>query len=58
MNYKPLYYHLFNVLTDALNCLDSGDISKAKEILIAAQQETEEMYISAEPEEQALQQAI
>lgn len=46
-NYKKMYLHLFNAATDAIRLLDNGDGAAAKERLILAQQETEEMYISA-----------
>ena len=42
--YKKMYYHLFNVILDALK---TDDTEKMKQILIKGQQETEEMYISA-----------
>ncbi len=40
--YKKMYYHLFNIITDALN---ENDIDKMRQILINGQIETEEMYI-------------
>ena len=46
--YKVMYYHLFNCITDALTELQKENAEKAKEMLIAAQQKTEEMYIQAE----------
>ena len=48
-NYKKMYLHLFNAATDAIRLLDKGDGNAAKEHLILAQQEAEEMFIS-EPE--------
>ena len=50
MDYKKMYFHLFNAITDALNDMTNGDPSAAKQQLIRAQQETEEMYISADDE--------
>ena len=41
--YKKMYYHLFNVITDALK---EDDIIVLKEILIQGQVETEEMYMN------------
>lgn len=41
--YKEMYYHLFNVILDALK---SDSAEEMKQILIKGQQETEEMYIS------------
>lgn len=41
--YKKMYYHLFNKITDALN---ESDFQRAREILMNAQRETEEIYIN------------
>ena len=41
--YKKMYYHLFNVITDAIN--ESNHIKRI-EILKQWQIDTEEMYIS------------
>ena len=41
--YKKMYYHLLNVITDALK---EDDIIVLKEILIQGQVETEEMYMN------------
>ena len=46
--YKKMYYHLFNVITDALEADNPDDI---KRLLIKGQQETEEMYISSDEED-------
>ena len=50
MDYKKMYFHLFNAITDALIDMEKGDPSAAGQRLIRAQQETEEMYISADDE--------
>ena len=50
MDYKKMYFHLFNAITDALRDMENGDSSAAGRRLILAQQETEEMYISADDE--------
>ena len=42
-DYKQMYFKLFNRVTDAIEICDDD---KVKAILINAQQETEEMYIS------------
>ena len=47
-DYQKLYYFLFNAITDALTYLDNGDLCCAKEVLIAAQQKSEEVYIESE----------
>ncbi len=41
--YKKMYYHLFNAITDALETNPKED---TKIILMQAQIDTEEMYIS------------
>ena len=48
MNYEKLYHLLFNAITDALEQLEKQNYGTAKETLIAAQQEAEEIYITAE----------
>ena len=44
---EALYYYLFNQITDAIRALDDNNAGTARKILVAAQQETEERYISA-----------
>ncbi len=44
--YKKMYLTLFNAITDAFEHIDAD--SPAAKILIAAQQKTEEIYISQE----------
>ncbi len=48
MDYKPLYLLLFNATTDALEQLDVQNYGNARDILIAAQQKAEEIYINSE----------
>ena len=48
--YKDLYFKLFAVMADAVEALETGDAEYAKTILIAAEQEAEEIVISAEDE--------
>jgi hypothetical protein len=43
--YKKMYYRLFNRVTDAIEALHGSDPARAEAILIAAQQETEELFI-------------
>ena len=50
MDYKKMYFHLFNAITDALGDMENGDPSAAEQRLIRAQQEAEEMYINADDE--------
>lgn len=48
MDYEKLYLLLFNAITDALKQMESQNFGTAKETLITAQQEAEELYMSAE----------
>ena len=48
VNFEKLYFHLFGAMADAVEALEKKEYEKAKEILIAAQQEAEEKYIDAE----------
>ena len=48
MNYQKMYTLLFNAITDALKQMESQNLGTAKETLITAQQEAEELYMSAE----------
>ena len=48
MNYEKLYHLLFNTITDALEQMEQQNYGTAKETLITAQQEAEEIYMSAE----------
>ena len=48
MNYEKLYHMLFNAITDALEQMEQQNYGTAKETLITAQQEAEEIYLSAE----------
>ena len=48
MNYQKMYTLLFNAITDALKQMESQNFGAAKETLITAQQEAEELYMSAE----------
>ena len=43
--FQKMYCHLFNAVTDTL---EENDIESIKKLLIKAQQETEEIYISWE----------
>ena len=48
MDYEKLYHLLFNAITDALEQMEQQNYGSAKETLIAAQQQAEEIYMSAE----------
>lgn len=44
--YRRPYTIIFNAVTDALAALDRGDYEQARALLIKAQQNAEEAYIS------------
>lgn len=46
--YKKMYYILFNAMTDALRALEEQNFGLAKQRLINAQQQAEEMFLDAE----------
>ena len=48
MNYEKLYHLLFNAISDALEQMEQQNYGTAKNLLITAQQEAEEIYITAE----------
>ena len=43
--YRKMYYHLFNAVTDALAALEKQNIGQARELLVEAQQQCEEIYL-------------
>ncbi len=47
VDYQKMYLCLFRAISDAIEALDSLNIGNCKEILINAQQTTEEIYISS-----------
>ena len=47
-DYEKMYHLLFNAITDALEQIEQQNFGIAKDLLIAAQQEAEEIYMSAE----------
>ncbi len=48
VDYKKIYHLLFNTMTDALEKIDDQNYGDARDILIAAQQKAEEIYINSE----------
>ncbi len=46
-DYQKMYLLLFNAVTDALEDISACNYGAARERLISAQQQTEEIYISA-----------
>ena len=47
-NYQTMYTTIFNAVTDALEELERLNLGRAEDILKAAQQQTEELYLSAD----------
>ena len=47
MDFKKLYFTLFNTLSDAVERINTHDYEEARLLLIHAQQEAEECYIAA-----------
>jgi hypothetical protein len=48
MDYQMLYHKLFNACTNAISALEQQNFGQARALLITAQQEAEECYISQE----------
>ena len=46
--YQKMYATLFNAATAALYMMEKGEFMGAREVLIHAQQETEQLYIDAQ----------
>ena len=53
-DYKTMYLHLFNAITDSLSALDALNIGQARALLMAAQQQCEELYLDADAPPQSL----
>ena len=49
-DYEKMYFLLFNAITDALENIADCNYGAARDLLIFAQQQTEELYIGAEDE--------
>lgn len=49
MDYQKAYSLLFNAITDALEDMTAQNFSLAAQRSIAAQQQTEELYMDSEP---------
>ena len=45
--YEACYYLLFNSVTDALEAMEQQNYGYAKQLLITAQQEAEDLWIDA-----------
>ena len=52
-DYKTMYLHLFNHVTDAVAALETLNFGQAKDILMDAQKEAELLYINDDSESEA-----
>ena len=50
IDYKAMYLLLFNAITDALEKIEEQNYGEARELLIAAQQKAEDIYIDSDDE--------
>ena len=48
--YRKMYYTLFNAITDALEAMEQQNYGQARAVLMAAQQQSEEIYLDSEDE--------
>ena len=46
-DYKALYFKLFAAIADGVELLEQGEAERARLLLIAVQQEAEELWLSA-----------
>lgn len=46
--HEAMYYHLFNIVTDALRLIEQRNYGMAEETLKRGQREGEEMYLKEE----------
>lgn len=51
MDYKAMYFHLFNAATDAIHEIDVGFPLVARDLLIEAQRAAEDLYLEDNPDE-------
>ena len=49
MDYQKAYSLLFNAITDALEAMEAQNFGQARQALVSAQQQTEELYMDSEP---------
>lgn len=50
--YKKMYLRLFNVITDVIARIDEHNFGIAREMLVGAQRECEEIYMEESQEEE------
>ena len=49
--YRKMYYTLFNAITDALEAMEQQNYGQARRLLIAAQQQSEEIFMDSDEDE-------
>ena len=49
--YRKMYYTLFNAVTDALNAMEQQNYGQARALLVAAQQQSEEIFMDSGEDE-------
>ena len=49
--YGKMYYRLFNAVTDPLQEMENRNYGTAQQLLVAAQQDCEEIYLDGEEED-------
>ena len=47
-DYQKMYTALFNAITDAVENMEQANYGTAKQLLVQAQQQTEELYMNEE----------
>ena len=50
--YRKMYYTLFNAVTDALNAMEQQNYGQARALLVAAQQQSEEIFMDSDEDEE------
>ena len=50
--YRTMYYTLFNAVTDALNAMEQQNYGQARALLVAAQQQSEEIFMDSDEDEE------
>ena len=51
-DYKQMYFSLFAAMCNAIDAIEKANYGEAKEIIVQAQQKTEDVYVGAGQEKQ------
>ena len=49
--YRKMYYTLFNAITDALEAMEQQNYGQTRALLVAAQQQSEEIFMDSDEDE-------